>query len=111
MAVLFSLIRPTTLPDQQKFYSTVFETSDHTRLAECLKRNSDRLLFLLTYDDHPDIRRLYKWCYSIIGQQWNYTINRTDDQRNGLKRSDGFKRRRDKGSELFIRNYDIFLPF
>lgn len=93
--------------DQQKFYNVVFEHEDHERLAECLKRNSHRLSFLLTYDDHPDIRILYQWANSIKSQQWNYTINRTDDQRNGLKRRDGFRGGRDKGSELFIRNYQV----
>jgi DNA adenine methylase len=93
--------------DQDKFYNAVFEHDDHKRLAECLKRNSNRLLFLLTYDDHPDIRRMYKWVSSIEGQGWNYTINRTDDQRNGLKKRDGFRGGREKGSELFVRNYDI----
>lgn len=97
--------------DQQKFYSAVFEHEDHQRLEECLKRNADRLLFLLTYDDHPDVRGLYEWTSSVKGQRWNYTINRTDDQRNGLKKRDGFRGGRDKGSELFIRNYDAnFLP-
>ncbi len=93
--------------DQQKFYNVVFEHNDHARLAECLKRNSDRLLFLLTYDNDPDIRGMYRWADSIKGRQWNYTINRTDDQRNGLKRRDGFRRGREKGSELFISNYDV----
>ncbi len=92
--------------DQQKFYNVVFDHDDHERLAECLKRNMDRLLFLLTYDNHPDIRSLYRWAYSVKGQHWNYTISRTDDQRNGLKKRDGFRGGRDKGSELFIRNYD-----
>ncbi len=92
--------------DQEKFYNAVFEHDDHERLAECLKRNGNRLLFLLTYDDHPDIRSLYGWASSIEGQEWNYTINRTDDQRNGLKKQDGFRGGRDKGSELFVRNYD-----
>lgn len=96
--------------DQQKFYNVVFEDDDHERLAKCLKRNSDRLLFLLTYDNHPDIRGLYRWVPSVTVQQWNYTINRTDDQRNGLKRRDGFRSSRDKGSELFIRNYDAPRP-
>ena len=96
--------------DQQKFYSAVFEHVDHERLAECLKRNADRLRFLLTYDDHPDVRMLYRWTSSVKSQRWNYTINRTDDQRNGLKKRDGFRGGRNKGSELFIRNYNAHLP-
>lgn len=91
--------------DQQKFYNCVFNLSDHARLAECLKRNARRIKFLLTYDDHPNIRRLYKWVESVNNKNWHYTINRTDDQRNGVKLKDGFSGSRDKGQELFIRNY------
>ena len=48
---------------------------------------------------------MYGWALSVSVRQWNYTINRTDDQKNGLKKEDGFKSVRHKGSELFIRNY------
>lgn len=92
--------------DQAKFYNCTFSEADHERLAGCLERNSDRLLFLLTYDDHISVRWLYSWVESITTQEWNYTINRTDDQRNGKKKEDGFKSTRSKGRELFIRNYD-----
>ncbi len=91
--------------DQQKFYNCTFNFIDHERLSACLRRHSDRLQFLLTYDDHPEVRRLYRWAMDIRGQQWNYTINRTDDQRNGVNMKDGFKRARYQGRELFIRNY------
>ena len=91
--------------DQQKFYNCTFGLRDHERLAGCLERNSDRLRFLLTYDDRPEVREMYGWALSVSVRQWNYTINRTDDQKNGLKKEDGFKSVRHKGSELFIRNY------
>lgn len=91
--------------DQHKFYNCTFDESDHNRLANCLKRNADRIKFLLTYDDHPDVRRMYGWVGAVLGRRWNYTINRTDDQRNGAKRKDGFRGARDKGRELFVRNY------
>lgn len=93
--------------DQQKFYICTFTLDDHKRLAECLYRNAFRLKFLLTYDDHPDIRAMYEWVESVTDKQWNYTINRTDDQRNGAKLKDGFRGMRDKGKELFIRNYNV----
>ena len=63
--------------------------------------------FLITYDNCPEIRELYKWCNEISDQEWNYCISRTDDQRNGKKLKDGHKGRRYKGQELFIANYDI----
>ena len=93
--------------DQQKFYNCTFDERDHDRLAACLMRNSGRILFLLTYDDHPEVRSKYEWVSEVHNRAWNYTINRTDDQRNGLKLKDGFSRGRDKGRELFIRNYHV----
>ena len=93
--------------DQAKFYNCTFDETDHQRLAACLERNADRLMFLLTYDDHISVRWLYNWASHLSTQEWNYTISRTDDQRNGKKKEDGFKSFRNKGLELFIRNYDI----
>lgn len=90
--------------DQQKFYNCTFSEHDHHRLAESLKRNDGRLHFLLTYDDHPAIRSLYDWTASIQEQQWNYTISRTDDQKNGRKKEHGYRNGRSKGRELFISN-------
>lgn len=92
--------------DQQKFYTCTFSKTDHDRLAECLERNADRIRFMLTYDDHPNVHELYSWAGLISPQRWNYTINRTDDQRNGLKKEDGFRRGRQQGREIFIRNYN-----
>ena len=91
--------------DQHKFYNCTFDLRDHERLASCLQRNAGRLLFLLTYDDHPTVRSLYTWADECSPQEWNYTINRTDDQKNGKKKENGFKSSRSKGRELFIRNY------
>ena len=93
--------------DQRKFYNCSFESTDHERLAECLKRNAERLRFLLTYDDHPDIRQMYAWTATVNQREWNYTIARTDDQKNCTKSKDGFRGVREKGRELFIRNYDV----
>lgn len=95
--------------DQHKFYNCTFSRSDHERLAACLKRNGDRLHFLLTYDDHQDVRNLYEWTIQIEPHQWNYTINRTDDQKNGSKKKDGFRGGRYKGQEIFIRNYNDYI--
>ena len=88
--------------DQDKFYTHSFKEDDHHRLCNVLKRNSDRLKFLLTYDNSPEIRDLYKWVSELHEKEWNYTLNRTDDQKNGTKR----KGVRYKGRELFIINYD-----
>lgn len=92
--------------DQHKFYTHAFTEDDHVRLRDVLRRNSKRLTFLLTYDDHPAVRDLYGWA-ETDNRQWNYAINRTDDQRSGAKLKDGFRGVRDKASELFIRNYHV----
>lgn len=92
--------------DQHKFYTHSFQRQDHMRLRDVLKRNSDRLKFLLTYDDHPVVRDMYSWV-SQETKRWNYALNRTDDQQNGMQLKDGFRGARDKGNELFVRNYNV----
>ncbi len=92
--------------DQDKFYTHSFSKDDHYRLCQLLKEHTDRLQFLLTYDNSPEIRELYKWAIEIHDKEWNYTINRTDDQRNKQKKEDDFKGKRYKGKEIFILNYN-----
>ncbi|MBN2019978.1 MAG: DNA adenine methylase [Sedimentisphaerales bacterium] len=89
--------------DQDKFYTCSFSKEDHYRLRELLHRHRNRLLFLLTYDDCPEVRELYSWATGLYNKEWNYCINRTDDQKNGTSR----KGQRYKGKELFILNYVI----
>ena len=88
--------------DQDKFYQCAFAKDDHYRLAECLKRNEKRLLLFITYDNSVEVRGLYKWMKETHNKEWNYCIQRTDDQRNGLIR----KGTRYKGRELFLLNYN-----
>ncbi|MBX2932508.1 MAG: DNA adenine methylase [Chitinophagaceae bacterium] len=87
--------------DQDKFYQHYFSKHDHFRLAECLQRNSDRLKLFITYDNTPEIRELYSWMTEMHDKEWNYCIQRTDDQKNGTDR----KGERYKGKELFLLNY------
>ena len=87
--------------DQDKFYDCNFLRGDHLRLASVLKRHSNRINFLLTYDNTEEVRHLYKWAVEIHDKEWNYCINRTDDQKFHIKR----KGNRTKGRELFILNY------
>jgi DNA adenine methylase len=92
--------------DQDKFYQCAFSKEDHYRLNDLLKKNAHRFKFLITYDNSSEIRELYDWCTSLLDKEWNYTINRTDDQKNGKKLKDGHKSDRYKGKEVFITNYD-----
>ena len=88
--------------DQDKFYEYSFIKDDHFGLAKILKDHSRRLKFIVTYDDCPEIRELYSWATEIHDKAWNYTLNRTDDQRKNAKQKQGT---RYKGRELFILNY------
>lgn len=92
--------------DQDKFYTFSFKKEDHYRLSDCLKRNSERLNFLLTYDNSPEIRELYSWANAMLDKEWNYTISRTDDQTKDKSQSPE-KASRYKGKEVFITNYDV----
>jgi len=88
--------------DQDKFYNCFFTKEDHYRLEKCIKRNKDRLSIFITYDNTPEIRDLYSWMPLMHDKEWNYCIQRTDDQKNGSSR----KGERYKGQELFILNYE-----
>jgi DNA adenine methylase len=88
--------------DQDKFYNCIFRLEDHYRLRDTLKRNRRRLKFLLTYDNSPEVLKLYDWAKEVHEKEWNYCINRTDDQKNHVQR----KGERYKGKEVFILNYN-----
>jgi len=95
--------------DQDKFYAHSFIKNDHFRLQNALNKNSHKYNFLLTYDNSQEIWNLYNWANQIMEREWNYTINRTDDQKkngnaNGLN-GDKIKGERYKGKEIFIVNY------
>lgn len=87
--------------DQDKFYNCSFTKQDHYRLENCLRRNSERLNLFITYDNTPEIRHLYNWMDEMHDKEWNYCIQRTDDQKNKSET----KGERYKGKELFILNY------
>lgn len=92
--------------DQDKFYAHSFSRDDHYRLCGVLREHKDRIKFLITYDNSPEIRGLYEWATQTHDKEWNYTISRTDDQKNGQKKEHNFKGGRYKGKEVFILNYD-----
>ncbi|MFN6462804.1 MAG: DNA adenine methylase [Nostoc sp. DedVER02] len=91
--------------DQDKFYAHSFFKDDHFRLCRILNRHKERIKYLVTYDNSEEIRNIYKWALEIHDKEWNYTINRTDDQKNGKSKQDNFKGERYKGKEIFILNY------
>src|SRR5437588_9301822 len=77
--------------DQDKFYTCSFSKEDHYRLCELLFKHKDRIKYLITYDNTLEIRELYEWVTEMHDKEWNYTINRTDDQRNGKKLEHNYK--------------------
>jgi DNA adenine methylase len=87
--------------DQDKFYNHFFAKEDHQRLANCLREHSERLHLFITYDNTDIVRELYYWMTEMHDQEWNYCIQRTDDQKNKTEK----KGERYKGKELFILNY------
>jgi DNA adenine methylase len=87
--------------DQDKFYNCIFSKEDHFRLERCLYRNRERLFLFVTYDNADSIRNLYSWMNEIHDKEWNYCIQRTDDQKNGSNK----KGKRYKGKEIFLLNY------
>ncbi|HDR7760936.1 TPA: DNA adenine methylase [Bacillus cereus] len=94
--------------DQDKFYTHSFIKDTHYELEEALRFNSDRLKFLLTYDNTQEVRDMYWWC-NILEKEWNYTISRTDDQTKKKDESqEEIKKKgtRSKGKEIFMLNYE-----
>lgn len=87
--------------DQDKFYEHFFSREDHYRLSACLYENRNRLNLFITYDNVEEIKDLYAWAGEMYDKEWNYCIQRTDDQKKGTAR----KGKRYKGKELFILNY------
>ena len=83
--------------DQDKFYAHSFSKNEHFRLCRILNRHKERIKFLITYDNSDAIRELYDWTLEIHDKEWNYTINRIDDQKNGKRKQDNFKSERYKG--------------
>lgn len=77
----------TERPGTSKFYDNSFEVEDHEILANRLKDCDHR--WCLSYDDHPEIRRLYQG-YNIYNLSWTYNVPSSN---------------RPKGDELIITNY------
>lgn len=95
--------------DQDKFYACSFTLNDHLRLSDKLKEHAGRLQYLITYDNSQEVRDLYDWAIQIEDKEWNYTIQRTDDQtKNGTSKNQEGKRV--KGKEIFITNYEPVAP-
>jgi DNA adenine methylase len=92
-STLLYLDPPYFLADQKRAYTKSFVLDDHIRLEECLSKTNHG--FLLSYDDCPQVRSLYKWA-NIYEKSWFYNTANSSGPRK-------------IGRELFITNYDIEL--
>lgn len=85
---------PYFLPSKKKHYRHGFTQDDHVRLADNLKETDHR--FFLTYEDTPEVRKLYKWA-NIYPVNFFYRVGDSGTQ--GGVRKQGF--------ELVITNYKM----
>lgn len=92
--VLMYIDPPYFLPPKNKHYRCGFDLEDHERLAEELKRTKHK--FFLTYDDCPEIRKLYDWAF-IYEAKFFYRVDNSATR--GGERHIGF--------ELIITNYEL----
>jgi len=90
--VLMFLDPPYYHAKQGSHYAFSFKKYDHERLSEVCRKTPHK--FFLTYDDCPEIRKLYSWA-DIFSLQFYYRLDNSKDN--------GDKRR--IGSELVITNY------
>ena len=90
--VLMFLDPPYYHAKQGSHYNFSFKKKDHERLAKVCKKAPHK--FFLTYDDCPEIRKLYSWA-NIFSLQFYYRLDNSKDNRD----------KRKIGSELVITNY------
>ena len=85
---------PYFLPPKKKHYRHGFHPEDHERLADCLSATEHN--FFLTYEDTPEVRKLYKWA-NIYPVNFFYRVGDSGTQ-GGVRR---------QGFELVITNYKV----
>lgn len=90
--VLLYVDPPYFSPPRNKHYRSGFCESDHLRLSKALKHTSHK--FFLTYDDVPEVRRLYSWA-NVTDISFIYRVENSA-YKGGQRRN---------GVELVITNY------
>jgi len=81
-------------------YQCGFTEQEHVRLAELLKDHGES--WVLSYDDCPEIRKLYKWA-SLYSFDVNYSIT-------ALKADEGSRLSRKKAELLICPKHKVVLP-
>lgn len=85
---------PYFCPPKKKHYRNGFDINDHMRLNNVLKNVKHK--FFLTYDDVPEIRKIYSWA-NIHEVKFFYRVDNSSIQQ-GIRRL---------GFELVITNYQM----
>ena len=83
-------MRDTKLSATDKLYAHGFTIEDHERFAGLARKSKHKIC--ISYDDDPDIRRLFKG-FAIIPQQWVYCGTSSEEKK--------------IGQELLILNYPV----
>lgn len=96
--VLMYVDPPYYTPPNKKHYRYDLSIDDHARLASLLKKTKHK--FFLTYDDCPEVRKLYKWA-NIIELKFFYRVQDSNTS-NGARKY---------GFELVITNYNLAKDF
>jgi DNA adenine methylase len=92
--LLFFLDPPYFKADQKRAYTKSFNTNDHIRLMNNLKKLNHP--FVLTYDDCIEIREMYSWA-NIFPNEWMYHT------------ANSVVTKRKSGKELIITNFQVTL--
>jgi DNA adenine methylase len=92
----FMFIDPPYFDVSEKLYRHTFETDDHKRLSDCLKRNKSRLNLLVTYDNSDFIRSTFDFL-NQHNESWYYSC-----------RNFQFVEKSTYGKELFLSNFPVF---
>ena len=82
--VLIYVDPPYFLPPKTKHYINGFNKNDHLRLNNMLRNT--KFIFLLSYEDCPEIRDLYSWA-NIYKLAFSYRVG--DSNTTGLRRKNG----------------------
>ena len=85
---------PYYLPAKKKHYRHGFEIADHHRLADSLKSTDHG--FFLTYEDTPEVRKLYSWA-NIFPVNFFYRVENATIA-GGIRKL---------GFELVVTNFDV----
>jgi len=93
-SVLLYLDPPYVEADQKRAYKNHFLLRDHERLCRVLKKT--KYYFILSYDNIPFVKELYKWAH-IVELSWLYNTSNLNGNKNGHKRK--------MGKELIISNW------